>query len=140
MKSNNLVQSKFNIPNVIKENLLKEVDPLETLKTVVNGYTDYLKFAEQEKTKRREIKANERVKLDEIRAKRGIIMSYLEKSFDERKDNFGKLFKLLDAAFEKDNSEAMGNILNSIVDLATSSPFKDLASISSVRELKEIEF
>ncbi|MBK9248793.1 MAG: hypothetical protein IPM69_11915 [Ignavibacteria bacterium] len=59
-------------------------------------------------------------------------MGYLEKTFDERKDIFKQQFKVVDDALAKGNIQQLALGLDSINKLATSSPFKDLASIENV--------
>jgi hypothetical protein len=50
---------------------------------MVTAYTDYLKIAEQEQTKRREIEAWEKETINRINAQRELLMAYLDRSFDE---------------------------------------------------------
>ncbi|NLA65299.1 MAG: hypothetical protein GX862_05120 [Leucobacter sp.] len=54
---------------------------------------------------------------------------YLERSFDERAHNFGKLFAIVDDALDTHNMTALALGLESVVQLATSSPFKDLRTV-----------
>ncbi|NLZ57099.1 MAG: hypothetical protein GX898_02135 [Corynebacterium sp.] len=58
-------------------------------------------------------------------------MDYLDRSFDERKENFQRLFTVVDDALEKDNIQQLAMGLDSILKLAETSPFKDLSSIEA---------
>lgn len=105
----------------------------QCLDTVASAYTKYKTIAEQEQTKRREIEAWEKDNIARINAQRDLLMTYLERSFDERAANFRALFAVVDSALASGNNEQLALALNSITEIAKSSPFKELASLSSVR-------
>jgi hypothetical protein len=107
--------------------------PAQCLNDIVQAWTDYMEIAEEEETKRREIKAWERVTLAEIKAKRDFLVDYLEHSFDERTKNFQSLFQTVDRAMSSSDNQQLGLALHAIVELAKSSPFKDLADLSTVK-------
>ncbi|MBD2301239.1 MULTISPECIES: hypothetical protein [Nostocales] len=109
------------------------INPAECLQQMMSAYTDYLTIAEQEKTKRREIDAWEKETITKINAQRDLLMAYLERSFDERAENFRSLFAVVDGAIASGNNEQLALALNSITEIAKSSPFKDLANLASVR-------
>ena len=117
--------------------IVNAVNPFQVIKDVTKAYSDYKIIREQEVTRRQSIQANKETVLREIEAKREIILTYLELSFDERETNFKKLFEVLDGAIEKDNIQVIAGTLNAITDLAKSSPFKDLANLSQVRQLTQ---
>ena len=60
-------------------------------------------------------------------------MAYLDRSFDERAENFRALFAVVDNAIASGNNEQLALTLSSITEIAKSSPFKDLANLASVR-------
>ena len=107
--------------------------PAECLQDIVAAYTEYKKIAEQEQTKRREIEAWEQETISKIHAQRDLLMAYLERSFDERSENFRSLFKVVDQAITTGNNDQLTLALHSITEIAKSSPFKDLANLASVR-------
>ncbi len=109
------------------------INPAECLQEMMTAYTDYLIIAEEEKTKRREIDAWEKETITKINAQRDLLMAYLDKSFDERAENFRSLFAVVDSAITSGNNEQLALALNSITEIAKSSPFKDLANLTSVR-------
>jgi ribonucleotide reductase alpha subunit len=109
------------------------INPAECLQQIVSAYTEYKIIAEQEQTKRREIDACERQTIAKINAQRDLLMAYLNRSFDERADNFRALFNVVDRAMTAGNNEQLALALHSITELAKSSPFKELANLASVR-------
>lgn len=108
-------------------------DAAQCLRAVVEAYTEYKIVAEEEQTKRRAIEAWEKTKITQIKAQRDILINYLERSFDERTENFRILFRIVDQAMADGNNEQLGAALDSITKIAQSSPFKDLAYLASVR-------
>jgi len=89
------------------------------------------KFEEAQITVRTDIAAGRDVALANIEVQKAALMMYLDKSFDERKENFHALFSLVDDALEKNNMQQLAMSLESIIKLAESSPFKDLETIEA---------
>ena len=108
-------------------------NPVQCLNEVVQAWTEYLEITEKEATKRRKIEAWEKTTLAEIQAKRDFLIGYLERSFDERAKNFQALFQTVDQAISSGDNQQLGLALHAIVELAKSSPFKDLADVETVR-------
>ncbi|SRR5579883_523237 len=118
----------------IKKVVLNEFfNPTECLQQIVSAYTQYKIIAEQEKTQRREIDAWEETTIAQINAQRDLLIAYLERSFDERAENFRALFAVVDQALISGNNEQLALTLNSITEIAKASPFKELANLASVR-------
>ncbi len=117
----------------IKNFVLPNLNPAESLEQMVSAYTEYLTIAEQERTKRRDIEAWEKEAIARINAQRDLVITYLDRSFDERAETFRALFGVVDNALSEGNNEQLALALNSITEIAKSSPFKDLANLSSVR-------
>ncbi len=107
--------------------------PADCLGEIVTAYTEYKKIAEQEQTKRQQIASWEWITIAKIEAQRDVLLSYLDRSFDERAENFQALFKVVDQAIAARNNEQLALALNSITELAKSSPFKELADLACVR-------
>jgi hypothetical protein len=105
----------------------------ECFRDVVEAYTEYKIVAEQEQTKRRGIEAWEKVTISDIQAKRDALIEYLEGSFDERAKNFYFLFKKVDEAIAIGDNNQLALAMTSITEIAKSSPFKDLADLTSVK-------
>lgn len=110
-----------------------DLDPNRAIEEMARAYRDYQVVREQERTKRREIEADEKQALAEIAGRRELFLEYLTRSFDERSTNFTSLFERVDAALEGGDVQALAILTNAIVDLAKSSPFKDLATIEATR-------
>ena len=106
----------------------------QVLKRFIEVAGEVAKFTEQQKTERKEIEAKRDINISRIQAQKEIIMVYLEKSFDERKENFSKLFQVIDHAIANNNMQQLAMGLDSINQLAASSPFKALATLESTKE------
>lgn len=104
-----------------------------TLKAFSEAATDAVKFCEVQKTKREEKRADRDVRIARLRVQRDIVMDYLERSFDERRFLFERQFEVVDHALTTGNIEELALSLQSINDLAKSSPFKALADIGNVQ-------
>lgn len=107
-------------------------------KDVVGAVTDLVllagevrKFEEAQITVRTDIAAQRDIALANIEVQKAAIMTYLDKSFDERRENFQALFSVVDDALEKNNMQQLAMSLESIIKLAESSPFKDLATVEA---------
>ncbi len=87
------------------------------------------KFEEAQVTKRVGIAAERDIAIANVKAQQELLKNYLNKSFDERAENFKSLFVVVDDALESDNMTALAMGLESVVKLAVSSPFKDLHTI-----------
>lgn len=109
------------------------VNPTQCLNDIVRAWTDYLQIAEEEKTKRHEIDAWEKVSIAEIEAKRSFLIGYLDRSFDERARNFQFLFEAVDRSIASGDNQQLGMTLNALVELAHSNPFKELTDLSKVK-------
>ncbi|MDE5791702.1 MAG: hypothetical protein K2H96_10805 [Muribaculaceae bacterium] len=94
-----------------------------------------MRFCEEQKTIRAEIRANADVEISKINAMADMVRDYLKRSFDERAGLFDNYFSVLDKALESGDNTLVAQTLQSINSLAASSPFKDLADINKVSAL-----
>ena len=106
-------------------------DVVGAVKDLILMAGEVRKFEEAQITVRTDIAARRDIAIANIKAQEAALLAYLEKSFDERRDNFQALFSIVDDALEKDNMQALALSLESIIKLADSSPFKDLQSIEA---------
>jgi hypothetical protein len=120
------------VKKVYVEVLGAGVDAANTLRAIVEAYTEYKIVAQEETTKRRGIEAWETATIAKIQADRDFLINYLENSFDERTKNFSFLFEKVDQAIEKGDNNQLTLALHSITEIAKSSPFKDFADLKSV--------
>ena len=95
---------------------------------------DTIKYAEEQETKREEIRAMRDTAIAQINAMKECVQTYLEQTFDERSAVFAKQFEVVDAALLSGDNEMLAIGLNSINALAASSPFKNLADITAVQK------
>ena len=117
-----------------REKMNRQIDALQGVMSccerVAVEFINYLNTAEQEKTKREMIANWRKVSSEKIAAQKQFLMQYLDKTFDERKENFSHFFNALDKGIESGNIEIVNAALNGIVDLAKTSPLK--AEVSQV--------
>ena len=118
---------------------------LEIVKTLIFSTGEVAKFQELQITKRAEIERIRQQALAKIDMQKTLLMTYLEKTFDERKEIFKQHFKVVDDALAKGNMQQLVFGLDMINNLANSSPFKYLANIENVKsdlndENKEWDF
>lgn len=106
-----------------------------TIKDMVQQANETIRFCEEQKTVRTEIRANAAVEISKINAMADMVRDYLKRSFDERAGLFDNYFTVLDKALEKGDNTLVAQTLQSINSLAASSPFKDLADINKVSAL-----
>jgi len=104
---------------------------VDAFQLVMSSAQEWSNVVAQEKTKRQEIEAWERSQLEIIHVQRDFLLTALDRTFDERRENFRRLFDSLDVALtsERDDAPAqVSDLLGAITDLAKTSPFKDLKS------------
>ena len=118
----------------IQKGLKSPADVLSLIQTLSKTAEDVKKFTEVQKTKRAEIRAQAEVRIREIDSMRDLLMSYLDRTFDERRRIFAKQFECVDKALVDGDMNMLAISLNNITDLAKSSPFKALADFSSVKK------
>lgn len=104
---------------------------VDTFNLVLASANEWVKVVTQEKTRREEIRVWEQSQLEIIHVQRNFLLTALDKTFDERRENFRRLFDNLDTALASDGEDSgarISGILATITDLAQTSPFKDLKS------------
>ena len=116
------------------------VNPLQVLQTVVEYADRWIAEVQHAETDRAGIAAWEHVQTEKIRAQREVLLKALDLTFDERRENFRRLFDGLDTAIAAGDTAQAAAFLESITDLARVSPFKELANLEiTVAELKRPE-
>lgn len=104
---------------------------VDTFNLVISSATEWVQVIAQEKTRREEIRAWEQSQLEIIHVQRDFLLTALDRTFDERRENFRRLFDNLDSALVSDQEDAgaqVSELLAAITELAQTSPFKDLKS------------
>lgn len=113
------------------------VDPAQVLQTMVDYAKLWATEVQQAQTERAGITAWENVQTEKIQAQREVLLKALDLTFDERRENFRRLFDGLDTAMAASDTTQAAAVLESITDLAKESPFKELANLEIiVSELK----
>ena len=116
---------------------IRGLDAMALATNVIDRVGEWVQLVQTETTKRTDITAWERTTVEEIRAKRDVLIAYLNRSFDERAENFRRLFDSLDAAIA-DRSEKVSEVLGAITALAMKGPFADLKDVhTAARALKD---
>ena len=105
----------------------------KALGALVEVAVDTVHFVSEQETKREEIRAKRDIAIEKINKTSELIRIYLDKTFDERKDIFNKQFEVVDEALRTSNTQMLSLGLNSINQLASQSPFKNLADINQVQ-------
>jgi hypothetical protein len=112
---------------------------VDGLKTIADAVRE---IAVQE-TAREAIRHEAAVQIERIRACQTVIVTYLDRAFDERRANFDALFERVDGAIASSDLQAVALALDAIVALAKSSPLKDIADLGRAKRLlkdKDAEF
>lgn len=121
------------IPKKVPVEVVGGGSAAECLRDIIEVYTEYKIVAEEEWTKRRGIQAWEKTTIAQINAQRDALIKYLDCSFDERAKNFRFLFEKVDQAIAEGDNSQLHLALHTITKIAKSSPFKDLANLTTVR-------
>jgi len=79
------------------------------------------------------LRESARIEVERIHATRDVLLEYLDRSFDERRENFRQLFERLDGAIASDNTQLAAAVLESVVKLADASPFRSLQDVAATR-------
>jgi len=103
----------------------------QVLTKIMDAVGNWQETVAVEATKQQAIAAEEARWLAAISADRAILLDYLDKSFDERRENFRRLFEELDRAMSGDTAH-VADILGAITTLAMKSPFQDLKDVDTV--------
>lgn len=122
---------------VVADKLGAVVAPLDVLMKMVESTRTLITEVQSAETERAAIAAWENAQIERIQAQRAVLLKALELTFDERRENFRRLFDGLDSAISSGDTSQVASFLESITDLAKESPFKELANLEIVvAELK----
>lgn len=122
---------------VVAEKLGATVAPSDVLQKMVESTRTLITEVQSAETERAAIAAWENAQIERIQAQRAVLLKALELTFDERRENFRRLFDGLDGAISSGDTSQVASFLESITDLAKVSPFKELANLEIVvSELK----
>lgn len=108
-------------------------DPLRVFQVLVQAYQETRAVEAHEATRRRQIAAWEKSRISALEMHKQVLLTCLDRSFDERAENFRRFFALADEALESGNNAALQSVLVALTELAKSSPFKDIADLASAQ-------
>ncbi|HEX2863349.1 MAG TPA: hypothetical protein VHN99_02165 [Deinococcales bacterium] len=111
-----------------------------TAETVQAVAVDMAQTLGAAKTAQTRILARRDVMVAQIEATTSIISQYLDLTFDERRENFKRLFDALDRAQETGNLQEMQLTLGAILELVKTSPFKSLEDFKNKLADPDFEF
>jgi hypothetical protein len=101
-------------------------NPLDSANTsftlLVGAWKECSIVAEQEQTKRENIRAYRDINVKAIEENSAILKLYLEKTFAERAYTIQEMFDRLDKGLESGNTEVIALAIGAIVDIAKQSP------------------
>jgi hypothetical protein len=122
---------------VVAKKLGATVNPFEVVQTMVEYADRWITEVQRAKSERARIAAWEDAQTRKIHAQETVLLKALDLTFDERRENFRRLFDGLDTAMAAGDAAQAASVLESITDLAKASPFKELANLEIiVAELK----
>lgn len=107
------------------------LDPTVPIREITEKFFDYLDTRERERTRREEIRSEERKAIARIQIERDIIIEALDRSFEERAEIFDRLLMFLDEALSKDNNEAVTKITDVLTELVKDNPFANIENLRS---------
>lgn len=108
------------------------LNPLDVVETMVASAERWVTEVQRSASDRAGIAAWENVQTEKIHAQRAVLLKALDLVFDERRENFRRLFDNLDSTMESGDAAQTAAILTSITELARESPFKELANLEIV--------
>lgn len=114
--------------------ILNLTDPQRLAEQMLSTWRDVIVCIEEQQTRRAEIVSREKVALQDLRDRRELLSAYLDRSFDERREVFGRLFAQADAAIAQRDPATLREIMVSVTALAATSPFRDLETLEATRE------
>ena len=117
---------------VVSEKLGVTVDPLAVVQTLIEYGDKWVVEVQRAKAERAGIAAWEHTQVERIHTQREVLLKALELTFDERSENFRRLFDGLDSAMSAEDPGQVASFLESITDLAKYSPFNELANLEIV--------
>ncbi|GAC84578.1 hypothetical protein GP2_024_00050 [Gordonia paraffinivorans NBRC 108238] len=86
-----------------------------------------------ENTKQARIQAYAHTEIARIKAAESVLRDYFAQAFAERRVTTDAMFERLDAAIETGDSQVISDVVRAVVDIAKSSPLKDMGDLSQIR-------
>lgn len=125
------------IPSILKALDKVPVHVSQGVTAVLSEFTDYLKIAEVETTKRADILARRDVALLGLQNQRAAFEQLMTLTFQERAAVIQKQFDVLDIAMQKGDLTTIKNALDGMVSVIQSSPFKSVSEMQAALGSKD---
>ena len=109
-------------------------DPMPLLE----AFVDWRKSAGEQKTIRRQIEIEGRVRLERIRMECRLLDKYLKETFDERRMVLDKLLSVLDRALAEKDTRCLEIAVTGIVEVSRSNPIPSLQAFTAARAKGEV--
>ncbi len=106
----------------------------DALQTMVGSYHDLQKVRAEEETKQFGIESHAKISIEEIRAKRDIIVSALENDHQLNQEKLKHSFKVIDHALETGDLKALEFGLGAMVKVAETSSLLGLSQLTKQLE------
>lgn len=116
------------------EKVLAATDLIEQVVGIVQVCAECAREIAEQRTEQARISSETQVQIEFIRSRREILTQLLDQIFAERKENFRMLFDRFDTAAARGDLDASQQVLDTIVNLAKSSPFQALRDAASAHE------
>ena len=102
------------------------LNPFDVVETMVECADRWVSEVQRAKSDRAGIAALEHVQTERIHAQRAVLLKALDLTFDERRENFRRLFDGLDSAMADGDAAQTVSVLESITDLARRARLRSL--------------
>ncbi len=110
------------------------LESLQILLSITNACKEYYLIVEEEKTKRKELNILEKEAITTIEAKKALLMTYLNRSFNEREQILSFLLEKINFALETGDNQQLEMFLSSVIGLAKINPLIPLTNYTSFQQ------
>lgn len=108
-------------------------DGFNALKQVVDAVQECVTIHATESTKQEHIRASRDTEIARIKAGENVLRNYFALVFADRKNTIDQMFTRLDTALESGDPAVIKTVVDSVVDIAKTSPIADMGDLSQVR-------
>lgn len=113
--------------------VVSALDGLNALRQVVDAVQECVSIHATESTKQEHIRASRDTEIARIKAGETVLRDYFAHVFADRKNTIDQMFTRLDIALESGDPAVIKMVVDSVVDVAKSSPIADMGDLSQVR-------
>ena len=118
----------------MKKNVLKSVGFADAFRTLIESHKELQEIREYEKTKRAESNNRTKVSIEEIRAKKEVLIAALKNDHEINKEKLKYAFKAIDKALEDKDLNALGMGLSAMIKIAETSSLLNLSALTKQLE------